>query len=75
MALSPRERKAALALRGVTQAEIARRLRVTPTHVSDVMYGRRRSVRVEKAIAEALQRPALEVFPPMIEAAQGGFTS
>lgn len=73
MALSPRERKAELVLKGIKQADIARRLGVAPTHVSDVVYGRRRSVRVEKAIAEALGRPAPEVFPSLIEAGQGGF--
>lgn len=63
MALGPRQRKAALVLKGVKQADIARRLGVAPTHVSDVIYGRRRSARVEEAIAEALGRPQGEIFP------------
>lgn len=69
MALSPRERKAALALKGIKQADIARDVGVAPTHVSDVVYGRRRSTRVEAAIAEALGRPAVEVFPNAAEGA------
>lgn len=73
MALSPRERKAALVLKGIKQADIARRLGVAPTHVSDVVYGRRRSVRVETAIAEALGQPAPEVFPTPANAAQEGY--
>ena len=70
MALGPRQRKAALALKGVKQADIARLLGVAPTHVSDVIYGRRRSVRVERAIAEALGRQVEELFPISISGAE-----
>lgn len=62
MPLDPRERKAALVLLGVRQADIARRLGVTATHVSDVLHGRRRSPRVEGEIAEALGRGVEELF-------------
>ena len=63
MPTDPRRRKAALVLAGVRQADIARRLSVAPTHVSDVIHGRRRSLRVEAAIAEALGRRVEEIFP------------
>ena len=63
MPLDPRQRKAALVLHGVSQADIARRAGVTPTHVSDVLHGRRRSPRVERAIAEALGRAVEDLFP------------
>lgn len=63
MPLDPRQRKAALVLRGVSQADIARRAGVTATHVSDVLHGRRRSPRVERAIAEALGRAIEDLFP------------
>ena len=68
MSLDARQRKAALVLRGVSQAEIARKSGVTATHVSDVLYGRRRSQRVERAIAEALGRTVDELFPSQVHA-------
>lgn len=72
MSLSARHRKAALILQGVRQADIARKLGVAQTHVADVLHGRRRSARVECAIAEAIGRPAEEVFPQR-EAPAGGY--
>ncbi len=48
--------KAHLALRGITQSAIARRLKVTPQMVSHVIAGRRASRRVRKAIATAIGR-------------------
>lgn len=68
MPLDPLQRKAALVLYGVSQAEIARCSGVTATHVSDVLHGRRRSPRVERAIAEALGRPVEDLFPVQVQA-------
>lgn len=44
-------------------AEIARELEVTKAHVSQVVWGKRRSPRVEKAVAKRLRRKAADVFP------------
>lgn len=67
MPLDPLQRKAALILHGVRQADIARSLGVTATHVSDVVHGRRRSPRVERAIAEALGRSPEDLFPAPVQ--------
>lgn len=64
MALTYRERKAALVLEGVSISEIGRQLGVSQQHVSQVLSGRRRSPRVEDAIATAIGKPIEEVFPP-----------
>ncbi len=63
MPLSAKERKARLMLAGVTQTEIADRLGVTVMHVSHVIAGRRRSPRVEQAVADAIGSPPNRVFP------------
>lgn len=49
--------------RGITQAEIARRLGVSSTTVSLVVSGRMRSRRVEQAIAESLGLPREILWP------------
>ncbi len=65
MSMTPRERKAALVLKGRTMAEIARALKVEQGHVSQVVGGKRRSPKVEQAVAVAIGRPVSEVFPPV----------
>jgi predicted transcriptional regulator len=64
MAMTGRKRKGILAERGVTVRQIAISLGVTGPHVSMVLHGRRRSVRVEQAIAKAAKCNALEMFGP-----------
>lgn len=64
MVSSPTERKVALLRAGITQSQIARQLRTSLQYVNDVLYGRRRSPRIEAAIAEAIGRPVEDVFPP-----------
>lgn len=58
------DRKAEIARRNVRQADIARRLDVSDTAVSDVVSGRSRSARIEQAVADAIGMPVEEVFPP-----------
>lgn len=65
MPLTPRERKAALVLKGVTYAAIARELEITGTQVGSVVAGIRRSSRVEQAVADAIGKPVRAVFPPI----------
>jgi hypothetical protein len=68
MPLNPLDRKIALMRVGVTMTEIGRRAgNLTVGHVSEVLYDRRRSLRVEEEIAKAIKRPIEEVFPPMPE--------
>ena len=67
MPMPPLERKVALLRAGVTQTAIAREAGVTVSHVSEVMYGRRRSPRIEQAIAGALKLPVESVFEPAPE--------
>jgi lambda repressor-like predicted transcriptional regulator len=69
MPLSPNDRKAELVRRGVSMSEIARRLEVTPQHVSQVISGDRRSTPVEAAVAAAIGMAVAEVFEPATAAA------
>jgi transcriptional regulator with XRE-family HTH domain len=61
------ERKKALP-RG-TASKIARRLGCTTGHVSQVLHGKRRSPKVERAIARALRRTVAQAFPEFRHAA------
>jgi lambda repressor-like predicted transcriptional regulator len=55
--------KGALALRGETLSSIARELGVTPGTVSIVSRGYRRSRRIERAIADALDSSPADLWP------------
>nr|WP_294810195.1 helix-turn-helix domain-containing protein [uncultured Sphingomonas sp.] len=55
--------KGALALRGATLSSIAREINVAPGTVSIVSRGYRRSRRIEKAIADALDLAPAELWP------------
>lgn len=55
--------KSALALKGATLSSIARNLGVAPGTVSIVSRGFRRSRRIEKAIADALDSTPAEIWP------------
>lgn len=68
MALSWKERKAALVMAGVNMSEIARDCGVSAQHVSEVVAGRRRSSRIEVAVSKAIGRPVSKVFPPAHQA-------
>lgn len=67
--------KAALALRGRSLADIARRLDVAPTTISIVSRGFRRSRRIEAAIADELGLTAAEVWPSRYPAQPAGAKS
>lgn len=64
--LKPNDRKAELTRVGLSMSEIGRRLDppASPTQVSEVVAGRRRSRRIEQAIADAIGMPIEAVFPP-----------
>lgn len=55
--------QAALKIRGITQADVARQCGVTPTVVYDVIHGNRRCKKVELRIAAATQLPLAELWP------------
>ena len=62
MPMTPKQRKIALIEADVMMKEIARQLGVTGAHVSQVVAGDRRSVRVEQAVADAIGLPVEDVF-------------
>lgn len=55
--------KMALRLKGSSLADIARELKVTPTTVTIVSQGMRRSRRIEAAIAARLNVPLARLWP------------
>lgn len=61
--LTPLERKAHLVLKRTRYSDIARQLGCTQGHVGQVASGKRRSERVERAIAHAIGMPLAKVFP------------
>ena len=61
--LTPAEIKAALLLRGVTQARIARECGCDRSVVANVIAGRRHTRRVREAIAAALGVPPESIWP------------
>jgi transcriptional regulator with XRE-family HTH domain len=72
MPLSAEDRKAKVKARKGLQRSIARRLKVSETHVSLVVAGQRdASDRVKKEIARRLKLPVEEVFPAENHAAVG----
>lgn len=61
--------KSALSLKRISLSDIARSLEITPSTVSIVSRGFRRSRRVEQAIAAALGQTPEEVWPDRYEQA------
>lgn len=60
--MNPREIKAALMLKGVTQASIAKKLGITPSLISMVIQGREKTPRVRRAIAEEIGKKVEEIW-------------
>lgn len=54
-----------LKLRGIQQKEIAAHLGVTPAFISQVINGKRRSAKVEKALAKFTGIPRQALFPEL----------
>lgn len=61
--MTPAEIKAAMILKGISQTEIATELGRDRTEVSAVINGRRTTLYIRQAIARAIGKPLLEVFP------------
>lgn len=64
MPMKPADRKAELVRRGKSISSVARELDVAASHVNQVVNDKRRSPRVEQAIAAAIEMPVDEVFEP-----------
>jgi transcriptional regulator with XRE-family HTH domain len=64
--MTSREIRAALILKGITQASIAEELGVSASMISQVIDGKKRSERIQHAIARAIDRPVHQVFPDEI---------
>lgn len=60
--MTPDERKKALGHGGA--AKVARSVKRSPAHVHYVIYGLRRDVVVERAVAKRIGQPVEVVFPP-----------
>ncbi|GHU37799.1 hypothetical protein AGMMS50256_36200 [Betaproteobacteria bacterium] len=61
--MHPEEIKAALRMRGVTQAVLAEKLKVSRAHVSMVIAGVNTSKRVEALISKIIGKPVKEIWP------------
>lgn len=63
--MHPADIQSALKKADVTQADIARRLGVTPTAVYHVLHGKFRSQRIAKAISQVVGKPIATLWPGM----------
>ena len=61
--MTRQEIKAALILKGISMAEIARKFKVQPTVVSQIVAGRSRSARIQKHMAKLLGKKVKEIWP------------
>lgn len=64
MPMTPMDRKVELMRREKKLTDIAKQLEVSVNHVSQVVAGKRRSPRVEEAVAQVLGKPVTQVFEP-----------
>jgi lambda repressor-like predicted transcriptional regulator len=64
MSMTPRERKAALVLAGVTHRTIAEKAGKSYGYVSEVVRGTRRNEVIQQLVADAIGRPVEEVYSP-----------
>jgi transcriptional regulator with XRE-family HTH domain len=62
MAMTVNQRKAALIEKGVSQAEIARELNVSPTYICNVIKGKGPAQKARELIAAKIGRAVDEVF-------------
>jgi lambda repressor-like predicted transcriptional regulator len=64
MPMRPADIRAELVRRDRSAASVARELGLSKVHVGQVLVGKRRSPRVEEALAAAIEMPVDEVFEP-----------
>ena len=63
MNMEPNEIRAELVRRGITVTNIARQEAVSQPYISQHLSGVRKSSRIRRAIAEAIDRPVHEIWP------------
>ncbi len=61
--MNPHDIKASLLKKGFSMTRIARQLEISPQAVSHIVYGIRRSRRIETAIIEATGIPGHRLWP------------
>ena len=61
--MKPAEIRGALVAREITNAEIARECGVTPTMISYVIKGKRKTFRIRLAIARRLNATVADIWP------------
>ena len=61
--MTPEEIKAELILNGKTQSAIAESIKFSRAYINHVISGRFTNREIRKAIAKAIGKPLLEVFP------------
>ena len=61
--MTPNKIQYELKERGITQLAIAKKLNLTPMHISGVIRKERVSNLVMRAVAEAIDQPVQKVFP------------
>ncbi|MDR0441575.1 MAG: helix-turn-helix domain-containing protein [Candidatus Accumulibacter sp.] len=64
--MHPEEIKAALRMRGYTQARLAEKLYVNPSTVSQIIAGYGKSARLQKAIARIIGKTVSEIWPNQV---------
>ncbi len=64
--MHPEEIKAAMRMKGFTQAVIADELEVAQSSVAQTIAGRIRSSRIQQRIAQIIGRPVAEIWPNQI---------
>jgi len=70
--MTPAEIKAALLMRGITQAEIALVLGKPRSRIGEVISGFSANLQIRTAIAEAIEKEITEVFPDEIHRRPSG---
>lgn len=63
MNMQPNEIRAELVRRGITVTSIARQEAVSQPYISQHLNGARHSIRIRRAIAQAIDRPIHEIWP------------
>ena len=61
--MQPNEIRAELLLKGIRPAMIAKKLQVSRAAVSNVISGKFKSIRIQKEIAQRIDRTVKEIWP------------
>ncbi|MDR2259550.1 MAG: helix-turn-helix domain-containing protein [Azoarcus sp.] len=64
--MHPEEIKAALRMKGYTQAALAETLKVTPSTISQIIAGYGKSARLQESIAGVIGKSVQEIWPNQV---------